>query len=164
MSCACVHRLGRVAALVAVLLAPLPASADWQYTRWGMTPEEAVRASGGTLSRLTPSTAELLGDAPLLLEAQGGYAAPPFKFFASLWFDRRHHGLRRVDLTFVDGEGASLAELSQALEEKYGNWHPGVIWLDQEGGCAVSYQPGELTPGLAQIIYTPLHDPGSSGL
>jgi hypothetical protein len=37
--------------LAAMLLAP-PALADWQYTRWGMTPEQVVAASRGKVALL----------------------------------------------------------------------------------------------------------------
>ncbi len=32
---------------LAALLTTSPARADWQYTKWGMTPEQVVAASGG---------------------------------------------------------------------------------------------------------------------
>ncbi len=40
-------RAATALAVFASLATGLPASADWQYTRWGMTPEEVVAASHG---------------------------------------------------------------------------------------------------------------------
>jgi len=37
---------------LAVLMIAPAARADWQYTRWGMTPEQVVAASGGTAELL----------------------------------------------------------------------------------------------------------------
>ena len=45
------HRIFAAIAVVAGLV-PAAARADWQYTKWGMEPEEAVTASNGTMKIL----------------------------------------------------------------------------------------------------------------
>ncbi len=48
------------AAVIAVGLAfsTTAANADWQYTKWGMTPDQVIEASTGQAERITPLTRE----------------------------------------------------------------------------------------------------------
>lgn len=56
--------------LAAVLLAS-PALADWQYTRWGMTPEQVVAASRGKVALLPEARRPRLP--PLVTAASGEF-------------------------------------------------------------------------------------------
>lgn len=47
------RRAFAVMAAVAALAAPAAAHADWEWTRWGMSADEVVAASGGRVSRST---------------------------------------------------------------------------------------------------------------
>ena len=57
---------------LAALLVASPALADWQYTRWGMTPQQVVAASGGKVALLPE--AERPRVPPLVTAARGEFA------------------------------------------------------------------------------------------
>jgi hypothetical protein len=40
------------AVIAVALLWATPVHADWQYTKWGMTPEQVIEASGGRVSKI----------------------------------------------------------------------------------------------------------------
>ncbi len=44
--------------VLAALLVPVDAHADWQFTKWGMTPDEVHAASSGTVLRMDAKTAK----------------------------------------------------------------------------------------------------------
>ena len=44
-----------VSALACAAIAS-PAGAHWQYSKWGMTPDQVVAASKGTVQRVDPSS------------------------------------------------------------------------------------------------------------
>lgn len=62
---------------LAALLAAPAAHADWQYTRWGMTPEQVVAASGGQ-ARLLPERSRPRIP-PLITVAQGEFTDGPLQ-------------------------------------------------------------------------------------
>ncbi len=47
-----ITRIFSILAISSLILAGSPALADWQYTRWGMTPNEVLAASEGAAVRL----------------------------------------------------------------------------------------------------------------
>jgi hypothetical protein len=108
----------RLVLLVALLVAAPEARADWEYTRWGMTPEQALTASNGQLKRCDPqycrSQTTKLAQALLL----GDYTSGEFNFVAFLLFDKRSTLLSQVTLKLKDlAKGSSLVG---ALRAKYG--------------------------------------------
>jgi hypothetical protein len=63
-------------ALTAMLIAPA-ARADWQYTRWGMTPEQVVAASGGKAALLPEKDRPRMP--PLVTAAKGEFMDGPLR-------------------------------------------------------------------------------------
>jgi len=123
-----------------------PARADWQYTRWGMTPEQVVAASHGN-ALLVPKTRK--NDDRLAL---GIYKVGHFEF--AVFFKFGKYGLSEVELSDVRDK----KEVLQALQEKYGMWSPGTIWIDHADNFSVGTDEGEFT------FYRPLHDVEKRGL
>jgi hypothetical protein len=77
----------KLSAAFAVLLSmPIAAQADWQYTKWGMTAEQALRVSGGQLR--TPAIQERAAHAAgdRQPELVGQHATSSFRFTAALFF------------------------------------------------------------------------------
>lgn len=106
----------RLVIAVAVLLAPACASADWQYTRWGMTKEEVAAASKGQLKPCDARCASVTTDnsaAGLV----GPYKSGEFNFDAFAMFDKRTGKLVRVNLKLLAGDGNALLG---AVRLKYG--------------------------------------------
>jgi hypothetical protein len=104
--------------LALTLLWPFTASADWQYTTWGMTPEQVQKASKGVAVETTAK--ELKDNSP----AGGGYTAKltapyktdAFQFKAWFIFDKEDK-LSQVTLDLVGGNPYSAIAL---LRNKYG--------------------------------------------
>jgi len=126
------------------LMMPGTARADWQYTRWGMTPDQVVNASSGTATREAVS-----GD------LKAPYQSGDYKFEVTFRF--REGGLWSVDLAGVSGP--QCYALTGDLKAKYGQpseYHPmneTYWWLDRASGnqimittlasmkCIVHYEP-----------------------
>ena len=92
---------------VALFLANVTiAQADWQYTKWGMTQDQIIEASG--------HSAVLSGH-----DLEAPYEAAGLKFVARFGFDKVDHTLNRVTLTLT-GERGKATSLLLALGRKYG--------------------------------------------
>jgi hypothetical protein len=144
------------AALVAACSTlPVTAHADWQYTRWGMSPEQVAAASKGAAEVVKPKKKSDT------IECRGTYSAGRFEFFVLFDFDPRSHGLQEVTLLYTGAKGPPVRELVQAMQEKYGMWSPNTVWLDKIGGYSVSL---EESAELAFVHYRPLHETEKGGL
>ena len=75
-----VMRLLAAFAFAAAVLAAAPAHAHWENTRWGMTPEQVVAASGGQ-ARLLPERSRPRIP-PLVTVAQGEFLDHAYRTFA----------------------------------------------------------------------------------
>jgi hypothetical protein len=95
-----------------------PANADWQYTKWGMTPQQVVEASGGKIKRLEKPRQGRPGEIALL---EGPYETGNLKFRATFVFrDAEPKPLTMVNLTFLDSEKLTCRGVHEALFAKYG--------------------------------------------
>ncbi|MFC3123839.1 hypothetical protein ACFOD4_02105 [Pseudoroseomonas globiformis] len=86
--CACT-----VAAVAMLALGPVPAAADWRYTRWGMTPDEVAAASGGTV-QVVP-VPEGMGQDPFRIAATGRFHAEGLEWDASFTFNTDGMGVEQ---------------------------------------------------------------------
>jgi hypothetical protein len=92
-------RIARATGLVLLIMVatqPL-AAAKWDYTRWGMTPEQVAAAPNGAVHVEKKSAGAQAYEAL----ASGRVSVGPFAMNASFGFDRTG-GLARVTLTFAD--------------------------------------------------------------
>jgi hypothetical protein len=80
--------------VLAMLLIAPAARADWQYTRWGMTPEQVVAASKGTAHLLPEKDRPRLP--PRVTAAQGDYQDGPLPLRVTFSFDIATNGLACV--------------------------------------------------------------------
>ena len=128
------------AASLVVGLSP-PALADWQYTKWGMTVEEVIVASGGVARIFTDPKQDTDTEQ---LRAIAPYRAGDLVFEAGFNFSRKSDRLRSVRLKLIEGDGLRL---SAALENRYGKpMSEGTTsvtryarWLDKENNNAVEW-------------------------
>ncbi len=108
------------ASLVLVLIA-LPAAADWQFTKWGMTPEQVIKKSPVRLSRVPAAEADkhlnTSDEKGLASTLEGDWTSGSFRFHAYFQFDAGRH-LAAVDLEIPDD--AVAVDVANALEKKYG--------------------------------------------
>jgi hypothetical protein len=92
------------------------ARADWQYTRWGMTVEEALEASKGTLKRCGQAC-DKARTSDMNAQAFGPYRSGELGFSAYLLFDKNGE-LGGVKLFLNDSGQRGL--LMGSLTAKYG--------------------------------------------
>jgi hypothetical protein len=113
--------------LVVVMLAPA-ARADWEYTKWGMTPEQVVKASGGHVKLL--QGAEQRTVAPDMRHgAEGTYSDGAVSLQVRFTFDPRNgNGLNCVFYAVTDDKQSPA--LKDLMIKRYGP-------PSKEGGVAV---------------------------
>ena len=101
--------------LTMLLIAPV-AQADWQYTHWGMTPEQVVAASRGK-AQLVPQKDRPQG-MPMLTAATGEYQDGPLPLRVTFQFNVASNGLACVSygVNNHDNDEAFKA----ALVKRYG--------------------------------------------
>jgi hypothetical protein len=146
-----------------------PALADWQYTKWNMTPHDVVLASKGTVHTVEAKPGQRVFDADLL--AEGTYDAAGFSFVSQFFFDASNR-LRAVKLVVDDT--SRCGELEQKLQGIYGlsenrddNLSPVSItefWLDTKNNLKARFTTSTFGEKLCFVIYVPLQSTGASGL
>lgn len=109
--------IGIALAVAMNAVASLDAHADWQYTRWGMTPEQVMAASAG---QLKPCDEACKGQDTSIQITRflGPYQSGPFKFTAYMLFNRRSNTLAEVTLDLNQPYDADA--FINALRLKYG--------------------------------------------
>jgi len=151
--------------VVGAALWPAAAGANWQYTKWGMTPEQVQSAAKGQLSPVaTPNDCAACTGVPLLA---GNYEVGGQVF--------------RVRFEFADGKSLSTVvlavpstgrtwgcnELFDKLALRYGSpaWQapltgdgslPNARWLDPRDHNTVFFNDISLQTGMCEIQYSPL--------
>ena len=103
--------------LSAICLWPIQASANWQYTRWNMTPSQVVAASKGQAA--VPDDADALNHNPAngsdVTKLVAPFQTGAFKF--KVYFKFEDEKLDGVELDLVDGNPHAVIGL---LRSKYG--------------------------------------------
>jgi hypothetical protein len=153
-----------IVGVIACSLVATSAVADWQYTKWGMTPEQVVKASKGAARANSDRTL----DAPnggLVAKLVAPYRAGGFDFRAGFMFSPDDR-LKVVDLVLQSGSCPSLVG---ALTSTYGPQqsadHSSLLhldtWWDKKNGNRVVL--GEVGSDSCSVQYSPLHVPGKPG-
>lgn len=144
----------RLVIVGALLALAAPARADWQYTHWGMSVDEVVKASKGAAVPLESGDAQHVRPgvgAEARLKAP--YKAGEYQFRAFFYFDGAGK-LTLVDVSSddLDPYGASRAIVAE-LRAKYGpplRDRPG--WIEwQDSGNAIEYR--DVNGKLPAITY-----------
>ena len=151
-----VRRWNAASALAASVLAGsvVPACADWQYTQWGMTPDQVTAASSAA-AQPNPDR-KLDADGGLKAALTAPYQGAAIPFTAVFLFDAQNR-LQVVNLNPVGGIACPV--IVQALVVNHGapenhadplqakalRWHDGdndnlVVYADLGGGnCTIQY-------------------------
>lgn len=132
------HRFLAAALLVA---AAAPAHAHWQFTRWGMTPDEVVGASP---VQVGPFSNPDFDTDSAVAKLVSNYSAGGFDFAVGYMFDRATGRLSRVHLELKDP--AQCGKLWHSMDAIYGKPSTTVNsraqlaakWHDTEAGNVVS--------------------------
>jgi hypothetical protein len=105
-----------VLVVVGMLLIAPASRADWQYTHWGMTPEQVVAASKGSVKLLPEKNRPRLG--PFVTAAEGEYKDGSLELRTVFRFNTATNGLVCVD--FGVGNHIDDDALKAALTKRYG--------------------------------------------
>jgi len=139
---------------------PTMASANWQFTRWGMTPEEVQVAAGGTLT--TPAADERCLQCSLVPLLAGSYSTGEFSFRVLYQFDG-NRALQGTNLNLTDGTRCHA--LQDSLRAQYGvptrelggdNELHSKQWLDPANGNTLRFVDSENLGLSCFIAYSPL--------
>jgi hypothetical protein len=134
-----------------------PAFAGWQWTQWGMTPDQVKAAAApGTVGPYNDPKLDTPAAATRLVT---NYYTKLYAFSVAMSFDRRSQGLSQVRLLLNEGGDRNhlmCAELYGEMQRVYGDpdraasprlsvWrdaaHDNLITLDANQGCWLVYEP-----------------------
>jgi hypothetical protein len=87
--------LSRMSLCLWIFIVSISAHADWQYTKWGMSPENIIAASKGVAVRVENPVIARNGDRGLLTAP---YATNNILFIVHFWFTVGEPKLARVSL------------------------------------------------------------------
>jgi hypothetical protein len=104
-----------LAAIVIVAASAPHARANWEYTKWGMTPEQVVGASKGAV-KIVPA-ADRYKDDEHEIAAQGSHNDGPLHLDVGFMFDNKGGGLTCV---LYNATGEDAAVLKAILIKRYG--------------------------------------------
>ena len=95
-----------------------PAMADWEYTKWGMTPEQVASASKGAVTVLEPNQRKRIEEAKMESGAEGTFTDGALRLHVAFSFDTGGTGLVAVGYNALDPAQNGL--LQDWLVRKYG--------------------------------------------
>lgn len=151
----------KIAFVIGALALAAPAQAHWQYTTWGMTPEQVVAASAGA-AELGSGEISAQGDAKK--GAIGRYSAGDYQFSVSFWFNST--GLSTVSLTMRNDvqclglQRDLLAKYADPIEQSGGAVQR-RMWADRAANNRVVLIS---TGSFCELQYAPLVSRSGSGL
>ena len=142
--------------VVAMMALATPAYADWQYTQWGMTPEEVIAAADGQAS----SAIGLRGDQVRGQElgAEGTYSASGMEFKTQFYFSPLSGGLSAIRLH--PKTPGSCGELEREISGIYSRAGRSE-YASTERNLRVRVTNGY---GQCFLLYTPLSPTNETGL
>lgn len=149
-----------LALAVSAAAAATPAAADWSFTRWGMTPAQVVRASGGTarLEDVPPNRGQTH-----IIRAVGTVRSGDLRFNA----EYRFFNDRLVSVKLLPTTG-SCSAVRQAVGSKYGRADPRneympftTRWSSPAENVRVTVEPYVTD---CDVTYRPFRDENSAGL
>ena len=94
------------------------ASANWEYARWGMTPEQVAAASKGMVKALPPNARTTIAAANLRFAAAGTHKDGPVLLDVRFSFDATTNGLACV--SYAVSDPAQNVLLKDILIKRYG--------------------------------------------
>jgi len=134
-----------------------PAVAGWQYTNWGMSPEQVVAASKGKASSGSGEPGDRVSDSPLEVGAVGTHSSGKWQFRTVFYFDGGK--LSYIKATLQNGEkgcGSLWADMKSVYGKPFSEDHDAImgtaIWQDSTKNnrvalleigdlCAIDYKP-----------------------
>jgi hypothetical protein len=152
----------------AVLTATLASSAkaDWQYTRWGMTPAEVSKASGGKAVNNSNAARQSTEDEIAKLVAP--YSTGEYAFTAAFLFNRSTDRLGSVRLKLENPSKCNalrhelLGKYSKPFNDQWSGALKIATWHDRPNNLRIDIV--DLGGTMCELIYRPLASANSKGL
>jgi len=151
--------------IMGALLWPGAAGANWQDTKWGMTPEQVQKAAKGKLSPVTgPADACPACTTMPLLAGDFDVAGQVFR----ARFEFSGQSLAKVVLAMqARRQSWGCNDLFDSLTRKYGSpaWQapltgdgslPNARWIDRHDDNTVFFNDISLQTGMCEVQYSPL--------
>lgn len=147
---------------------PSQSNADWQYTKWGMSPAQVVLASNGTASQGKGSNGERITGYETA--AVGTYVSGQYHFRSTFHF--KQNRLALINLNLVGANLGRCADLRNDLEGVYGKPYENsddelgtaITWHDEKNNNLIAMFIIKVRPELCAINYSALVTPGGKGL
>ena len=151
------HRIAVIA--VGLMFGATAANADWEYTKWGMIPDQVIEASNGQAKKIEPLTREyrLRGK-----WVRSFYKSAELEFDVVFRFDLNSRGLHKVHLKLQDKSHCD--SLASMLKTRYGDSNAKVImagwrifsWNDYKSNLRIRYIEGRIggSPVSCGMKYT----------
>jgi hypothetical protein len=99
----------------------VPAMADWEYSEWGMTPEQVASASKGAVKIIPQAQRKRIEEAKMESGAEGTFTDGELRLHVAFSFDTGGTGLVAVGYNVLDAAQNDL--LKDWLTRKYGPPH-----------------------------------------
>jgi hypothetical protein len=145
----------------------MPVHADWQYTKWGMTPEQVIDASGGSVSKIPEEQQKERSRSGFLGKLSGSYTTGDFHFGVDFQFSKNKLEMIALTPTEYDRckrlQSALLAQYGSPWENRSDRYGPNLIWLDRAHGNTISFSHVP-SVSLCHILYERLEIGGAKGL
>jgi len=117
-----------------------PASADWQYTKWGMTQDQVIAASKGEARKVNPGPNFVCNDKQIPFAAIQKKVIGDFSF--DVIFCSKMQGGPLTSVRLDSNDNVNVYSLKRALLAQFGR--PALdrgdttIWNDQKSGNTIS--------------------------
>ena len=120
------HVITIVFSLTVMIAHPRYATANWEYTQWGMTPDQVVARSHGKASILPSAQRYRDDDAHWEMAVKSTYSDGPINLDVGFTFSTQGKGLQCV---FYNALGEQAALLKDTLIKRYGPpQHEGTVF------------------------------------
>ena len=143
-------RIALVAAATTLALAPSIASANWDYSRWGMTPAQVIAASKGAAKPQPLDYGDSIGANQFLASAD--HQMGPHAFKTEFYFENGA-ALALIRLTLKDSAGCD--RLEGDLVKRYGPRSPSgrYFWIDKTSGDVITFSDDRGSRMSCRLVY-----------
>ncbi|MBR0679977.1 hypothetical protein GXW74_05725 [Roseomonas eburnea] len=139
--------------VAAAALAPAPAAAHWEFTRWGMSLQQVVAASRGSVRAMPAEEQRRVPAARMEYRAAGEFRSGTLRLSVAFAFDGRNGGLVCVSARGDAAQGPALrARLMRLFGEPQERGRDPVTSTDSYGWTQPDEIDLQITPGRPVVL------------
>jgi len=139
--------------VAAAALVPAPASAHWEFTRWGMSLQQVVAASRGAVRALPAEERRRMPSARMEYRAAGEFRSGTLRLSVAFAFDARNGGLVCVSARGDAAQGQALrARLMRQFGEPQERGRDPATSTDSFGWTQPDEIDLQITPGQPVVL------------